>query len=201
MNDINGPGHDRLFAIASAQAGYFTTAQARDCGFSRPLLTHHVKHGKFKRFRTGLYRFREYPSSPREEVIAAWLAVGRDVAVVSHESALDVLGLADVVPDHIHLTVPRTHRGRKPPSGVKLHTAVHPPEDEDVVTRHGMRVTAPARSIIDSIRAGIAPEQAVMAVRQALERGMTTRAALRDHAVREGGAVANLITRALSEAG
>ena len=58
----------------------------------------------------GVYRFRDYPPSPREEVAAAWLAVGQDVAVVSHESALDLWDLSDVIPGAVHLTVPRAQR-------------------------------------------------------------------------------------------
>ena len=88
-----------LFRVASGQAGYFTAAQARVCGFSRALLSHHARSGRFPRISHGLYRFREYPSSPREHVLAAWLAVGKDVSVVSHESALDLLDLSDIIPD------------------------------------------------------------------------------------------------------
>lgn len=43
------PDHGSLFGIATEQAGYFTTAQSRDCGFSSPLLTHHAKSGRFVR--------------------------------------------------------------------------------------------------------------------------------------------------------
>src|SRR5271155_2946647 len=102
----------QLFELASEQGGYFTAAEAQTCGYSRALLAHHAKSGRFIRVRQGLYRFREYPTSPREDVIAAWLATGRETAVVSHESALDILGLSDVVPEVVHLTVPRAKRYR-----------------------------------------------------------------------------------------
>lgn len=97
-----------LFGTASEQGGYFTAEQARACGYGFALLSHHAKTGRFIRVRRGLYRLREYPSSPREDVLAAWLALGKDVAVVSHESALDLLDLSDVIPDAAHLTVPRS---------------------------------------------------------------------------------------------
>src|SRR5712691_1895997 len=106
MHDI-GPGWQSLFEVSSGQAGYFTAVQARGCGFSSALLSHHVLGGKLRRVRRGLYRFVQYPSSPREEVVQAWLAANGE-AVVSHESALDLLGLSDVIPDRIHLTVPRS---------------------------------------------------------------------------------------------
>src|SRR5512133_706176 len=99
----NKPDSLRLFEIASEQGGYFTARQARTCGYGFALLSHHSKSGRFIRVRRGLYRLREYPSSPREEVLAAWLAVGKDVAVVSHESALDLLDLSDVIPNVAHV--------------------------------------------------------------------------------------------------
>ena len=88
----NRPSRAQLFELSSEQGGYFTAAEAQTCGYSRALLAHHAKSGQFIRVRQGLYRFRDYPSSPREDVIAAWLATGREAAVVSHESALDILG-------------------------------------------------------------------------------------------------------------
>src|SRR5713101_7282134 len=123
-NEADGskPNRARLFDLASEQGGYFTAAQARTCGFSKALLAHHAKSGRFQRIRQGLYRFREYPSSPREDVIAAWLATGRESAVVSHDSALDMLGLSDVVPEVVHLTVPRAKRYRSASPGVAIHT-------------------------------------------------------------------------------
>src|SRR5690242_3560592 len=120
------PDHERLFEIASEQGGYFTTEQARDAGYSWALLSHHAKRGRFVRVRRGLYRLREYPSSPREDVLAAWLAVGRDAAVVSHESALDLLGLSDVIPDAVHLTVSRSRRNLPVLPGVMIHTTTKP---------------------------------------------------------------------------
>ncbi len=111
-----------LFETATGQAGYFTAVQARACDYSWALLSHHAARGRFVRVRRGLYRLRDYPSSPREEVMAAWLAAGPG-AVVSHESALDLLGLTDVIPDRINLTVARSTRGRRPPRALAIHTA------------------------------------------------------------------------------
>src|SRR5215212_10961801 len=104
------PDRAGLFQLATEQRGYFTTAQARDHGFSRSLLAHHARAGTFQRVHTGVYRFRDYPSTPREELAAAWLAVGKDVAVVSHESALEQWDLSDLLPETVHLTVPRRRR-------------------------------------------------------------------------------------------
>ena len=85
-----------LFAGASEQMGYFTTAQARSMEYSLALLSYYVRIGRFLRIRRGLYRLRDYPSSPNEEVMAAWLSVGKDQSVISHESALAMLSLSGV---------------------------------------------------------------------------------------------------------
>jgi predicted transcriptional regulator of viral defense system len=86
MNDPK-PSLQRLSQIASEQGGHFTAGQARACGYSRALLSHYAKSGEFVRVHRGVYRLRDYPSSPRGDVVAAWLAAGREVAVVSHEPA------------------------------------------------------------------------------------------------------------------
>jgi predicted transcriptional regulator of viral defense system len=192
-----GPNRARLFEIASEQGGYFTAEQARACGYSWALLSHHVKSGRFIRARRGLYRYREYPSSPREDVLAAWLAVGRDVAVVSHDSALDLLDLSDVIPDAAHLIVPRSRRNLPSLPGVRIHTTIHPPGPSDLTYRDGMVVTAAARTILDAAEAGTAPDQVELAVVQAVERGLTTPDQLRQGAAERGRRVAALVDGAL----
>jgi predicted transcriptional regulator of viral defense system len=190
------PDHECLFRAASQQGGYFTARDARACGFSRASLSYHAGRGRFIRVRQGLYRLREYPGSTREDVIAAWLAAGRDDAVVSHESALDLLGLSDVVPDRVHITLPRTMRYRPAMPGVTVHTTTKSLGAEDVVIRDGIRVTSAMRSILDSAETGTAPEQVVAAVREALDRGMATRAQVSDGARSRSKRVQRLIQEA-----
>lgn len=197
MNDkLSGPDHEGLFDTASAQAGYFTAAQAQSHGFSSALLTHHAKTGRFVRVARGLYRLRDYPSAPNDEIVAAWLRQSPD-AVVSHESALELLGLSDVIPDRVHLTVPRERRNLAPQAGVAIHTTTRPLHDRDVITRHGVRLTAPPRTIVDVAETGMAPDQVAAAVRQALDRGLTTERQLRDAARGRGRRVERLIETAL----
>jgi predicted transcriptional regulator of viral defense system len=191
------PDRSRLFEIASEQGGYFTAEQATTCGYSRALLSHHVKSGTFIRIRRGLYRFREYPSSSREDVLAAWMAVGKDSSMVSHESALDILGLSDIIPDVVHLTVPRSRRNFPSFPGVKIHTTTKPIRKEDTVNRDGMIITSAKRSILDAAEAGAAPEQIKMAVIQAIDRGLVTPQSLRDEADKRGRRVSKLIADSL----
>jgi predicted transcriptional regulator of viral defense system len=202
VNDKTGirPDHEALFETASGQAGYFTTEQAAVVGFSSALLTHHTKSGRFRRIGRGLYRLRDFPSDSSEEIVAAWLRQAPD-AVVSHESALELLGLSDVIADRVHLTVPRERRRLVPQPGVSIHTTTHPLGDAEVISRHGVRLTAPSRTIADVAAAGLAPDQVAAAVSEALRRGLTTPALLREAARSRGQRVRRLIEVALAGAG
>ncbi len=65
---------------------------------------------------------------------------------------------------------------------------------------HGVPTTVPERSIVDSLQAGSQPEQVTMAVRQALERGLTTPRRLRTAAAGRSARVRGFVDRVLSEA-
>jgi len=199
MNDTTGlkPDHTGLFGVASGQHGFFTSSQAREFGIGPDLLSHAVKRGKFLRVHRGVYRFRDYPGFHREEVVAAWLAAGKDVAVVSHESALDLLELSNVIPNAIHLTVDRAHRYLKPTPGVILHTTTRPFEPSDLTVREGIRMTSPARTIVDAAEFGSAPEQIEMAIDEAIGSGQTTRARVERAANGRPGRVQRLVEQSI----
>jgi predicted transcriptional regulator of viral defense system len=197
------PDRQALFDVANEQRGYFTTNQAAQSGYARSMLTYHVQRGTFQRLNRGVYRFREYPTLPRDDVVAAWLTVGKDVAVVSHETALALWDLSDVIPDVIHLTVPRTQRSlaNRPPSGVLIHTTTRPWAEGDVRTHEGVRLTSPERTIVDAAEAGTQPDQIEMAAAQALARGWLDRARLRRDASARSKRVTDLVMRALGAPG
>lgn len=182
MHDGERPDLRALEAEAYGQGGYFVAAQARAHGVSRQLLDHHVRKGRYERVRRGLYRITGFPSTEHDDIREKWMAVGTDKAVIAHVSALALLDLSDNVPDQVHLLVPRRHRGLRRPPGVVIHTRG---DDEHVETvwRDGLPVTAPARTIVDVLDE-LQPEQAAMAVDQALRRGLVTERQLRDEATR-----------------
>lgn len=192
------PNESCLVEVATAQAGYFTTRQAHDCGYSYALLSHHSATGRFVRARRGIYRLRDYPSSQHEDVMAAWLAAGPE-AIVSHESALDILGAGDSIPNRVHLTVPRSKRGSRRARGVVVHTSEQLPDEGDVVLRNGMRVTAPVRTIMDVARAGLGPDLVSNAAEQIINRGLATGDQMRSAANLQGGRVWRIIRDLLAE--
>jgi predicted transcriptional regulator of viral defense system len=191
--------HDGLYRIAESQAGYFTTEQAIDAGMDRSTLRHHARPGgRCERVRRGLYRLRHFPSSPHEHVVAAWLGLPSP-AVVSHESALELYDLSDVIPNAVHITLPRAMRGQRPRPGVRFHTLVHPPRPSETRRVNGVRATNPERTIVDSLEAGTQPEQIELAVRHALDRGLTTPRRLRAAATNRPTRVRRFIARLLAE--
>ena len=172
MSDID---HDALYDVAEAQAGYFTAAQAVEAGMDRSTLAHHARPGgRYERARRGLYRLRHFPTSQHEHVMAAWLPLRGAGAVVSHVSALELYGLSDLIPDAVHVSVPRAKRGQRPRPGVHIHTVGVPIGPGDVRSVDGVPVTSPERTIVDCLESGVQPDQVRLAIRQALDRGLTT---------------------------
>ncbi len=155
------------------QAGYFAAAQARLAGFSRSLLSYHLATGRFKRVKPRVYRLVHFPASPYEDLFVAWLQAGPD-AVLSHDSALALYDLSDLLPDQIHVTVPRTTSRRRP--GLRLHTKRL--GQEDVTRYEGLPVTTVPRTLVDLAAAGLADEQVQQGIREALRRGLVTRETL-----------------------
>src|SRR6266581_1857062 len=184
MHDTKRPDVRALETAAYEQHGYFTARQARAHGVSSQLLNHHASRGRYESVRRGLYRLRGFPTSEHDEMREKWMAVGTEKAVLSHQSALALLELSDTIPDAVHLLVPRRHRGLRRPPGVVVHTR---PDDEEVPTvwRDGLPLTAPARTLVDVVD-DLQPEQAAMAVQQALRRGLLTERQLAEEAAGRG---------------
>lgn len=197
MSDID---HEGLYRLAESQAGYFTARQAIESGMDRSTLRHHARPGgRYERVRRGLFRLRQFPSSSHEHVMAAWLPLRDSGAVVSHESALDLLDLSDVIPNAVHLTLPRSGRGQRRRDGVQLHFPSHDPAGEEIRRVRGLPVTSPERTIVDAVKAGSQPEQVEMAILHALDRGQTTPRRLRAAAASSSGRVRRLIEASIGK--
>ena len=140
-----------------------------------------TRRRRYERVRRRLYGLRGFPSAEHDEMRERWMDVGTEKALLSHESALALLELSDNIPDAVHLLVPRRHRGLRRPPGVVIHTR---PDDETVSTvwRDGLPLTAPARTLVDVVVDELQPEQAAMAIRQVLDRGLLTTRELKQEA-------------------
>ncbi len=176
---------DELLSTAAAQHGYFTTAQAAEHGISRRALTWRTQHGSAERVGHGLYRLPHSPVDAADELYA--LQALAPFGTFSHDTALTLLGLSDIIPSTIHITIPETSRLRPRP-GVTLHRSRHDAMT-DRTLRDGLWVSTARRALLDAARQGADPDQLVSAGRDARARAMLTPddlAELRRHPPFEG---------------
>jgi predicted transcriptional regulator of viral defense system len=172
---------ERLFEIADRQVGYFTARQAREAGYDYRLQHYHRARGHWIPMGHGLFRLDRYPEGENEDLMRLYLwsrdRKGEPQAVFSHETALRLHGLSDLMPEKVHLSVPKGFR-KQPPKEVVLHkTDVSEADAEDW---DGFRVTTPLRTILDVVRSReVSPEHLESAVREAVARGLVRRKRLR----------------------
>jgi predicted transcriptional regulator of viral defense system len=168
-----------LAAIARSQGGYFTTKQALEAGYGYPHIEYHESTGTFERADRGLYRLEGVPPGEHDDLVrlALWSRNRADEpqAVVSHETALVLHELSELLPHTVHLSVPPKFR-KAAPRGVVLHKS-HLPDDH-VEEREGFRVTTPLRTLLDVAAGDVSQEQLDKAVADALARGLVRRKAL-----------------------
>jgi hypothetical protein len=167
---------DRLYEIAAGQGGFIAAHQAVDAGVPRSTLSYHATEGDaLERVAHGVYRIRRFPTPPHGHVIAGWLALAPADGVISHESALELLDLTDLIADEVHVTLPRSKRGLRTPPGVRIHLTDRPIDAEHRRQVLGVPVTSVERTLADLLRSGGWTEQIELGVRQATRRGLTTR--------------------------
>lgn len=183
----------RLFALASAQGGYFSAAQAKEVGYSYPAQAHHGSAGNWTRVDRGLFRLSEWVPGVHDH-LAKWSLWSKGRAVVSHETALGVHDVGEFDSPKIHLTVPLGFTMRD--EVLTLHFAELPPTD--IIEMAGFRVTTVLRSLIDV--AGTEPdeEQLSRAIQEAEQRGHVTSRQLRARSEVVDPRAALRIERALS---
>lgn len=192
---MNAPNYfATLYDIAEAQSGYITTAQAEAAGVDRRRLSYYAHTGRVQRIRRGIYRLTQFPHSRHEDLFIAWLAAGSD-AVISHESALLLYDLSDVLPAAIHVTVPRTASRRQP--GLRLHT--NRIGADDITQREGLPVTTVPRTIVDVALAGLSNEFVLQAAREAVDGGLATAMEIVAEAEGRSAALARMLGRLLAE--
>src|SRR3989338_3951726 len=97
----------KLLEIAQKQGGYFTSGQALNAGYSYRLQSYHKEQKHWKEIDTGLYKLTNLPVSEYDDLIR-WSLWSRDKkgnpqAVISHESALVVHELGDIMPAEVEV--------------------------------------------------------------------------------------------------
>ena len=169
-----------LLTLAAEHHGYFTASDAAQQGLSWRALSGRVERGNINRTERGLYRLPHWPAESNDELYA--LQALAPFGTFSHETALSLLGLSDIIPTAIHLTIPESSRlGPRP--GIRLHRSRHR-ADQDRALRDGLWVNTARRALLDSARIGSDPDQLLDAAREAKDRAMLTIediARLREH--------------------
>lgn len=168
------PSWDNLYETAAGQGGLFTTRQAADAGYSTHLLHYYMRTGKVLRVQHGIYRLVHFPITEHEELIVTWLW-SKQAGLISHQTALALYELSDVLPAHIHLTLPtawKKRRLRVPPGVVLYHADI---SAEDRTWFGPVPTTSPRRTLNDCANESLSPELLQQAAQQALHRGLVAR--------------------------
>jgi very-short-patch-repair endonuclease len=149
-----------LAALAGRQYGHVTLAQLRALGFSRGAIEHMCRTGRLIRVHQGVYAVGHRRLDPPARIAAAVLAGGPN-ALASHSSAAFLWGMVKRWKGPVDVCGPRTRR----PTGIRTHTctALTP---RDIRTHLGIRLTSPARTLLD-ITPGMTDAQLARAAREA----------------------------------
>jgi predicted transcriptional regulator of viral defense system len=166
----------RLQEIAQSQQGFFTTKQAIRAGFAEKTHSYHVNAGNWVREHRGIYRLADFPTPERPDLMLwyLWSQNRQEISegAYSHETALSLHELSDIMPSKLHMTVPRDFRRNSAiPEILILHRANI--DRSDLQEIYGVRVTRPLRTIIDLLRSKqVDGSQLKLAVTEALRRGL-----------------------------
>ncbi len=169
----------RLYETAQAQQGFFTTKQATRAGFAEKTHTYHVKVGNWIREHRGIYRLADFPAAERPDLMLwyLWSQNRQEVpeGTYSHDTALSLHELSDIMPSKLHMTVPKHfRRNSRIPEILLLHRADL--SEGDVQEMYGMRVTRPLRTILDLLQAGRVDRTLVrQAIDEAMRRGLVSK--------------------------
>jgi very-short-patch-repair endonuclease len=128
--------------LAVRQQGMITTAQLFNAGLNKQAVAQCVESGWLQRRHKGVYLLGVFPGRFGAES-AALLACGDD-AVISHHTAAGLWRLTERG-GVVHVSTPGVV-GRKR-EGIRAHRATL--REDEVITRHGIRVTTPARTLLD----------------------------------------------------
>jgi len=164
---------DELWEVAVDQYGYVTSADASRLGVPVVELSKLSQRGTLDRVSQGVYRFPEWPVSANDHLMEAVLWTRDPTAVLSHETALDVLDLCDINPTTLHLTVSDRRypiRRRDMPDDLVIHY-----EHLDNAQRGWWEQipTVMAQTAIEQgIRTGIRPDLLRQAIETAHRRSM-----------------------------
>src|SRR3989338_2666385 len=168
----------KLYQIAETQLGYFTSKQASLAGYSAVNHPYHVNKGHWVREHRGIYRLANFPQSPEGEFVlwSLWSRNQSDIpqGVYSHETALSLYEVSDVLPAKLHMTVPKQFRkaGNRP-TFLVLHRADL--TIDEIQKKTGFSVTTPFKTVTDLLAEGVLSEDIIkQALKEFFQQGLLT---------------------------
>jgi len=167
---------NNLYAIASLQQGYFTAKQAKEAGYSDSRFPYHVQQGQWIHEGRGIYKLAHYPPGEQSDLVywSLWSCnrTGEVQGVFSHQTALVIHDLSEVMPATYQMIVPKSFRKYHSIPDTLCLRFITLAADE-IWELKGYRVTSPIRTIKDIIiNEEISEELVLQAVQNALQSGM-----------------------------
>lgn len=174
---------NKLFTIAESQQGYFTTRQAKTCGYKDNTHSYHTRSGDWIRVYRGIYRLAKFPHTERPDLMiwTLWSSnrKGKIEGIYSHQTALAIHHLSDVMPHKLHMTIPLSFRRNSPTPPVLILHSNNLQKDE-IMALDGYFVTTPFRTILDIIEdMSISHDLIIQAISNAYQNGLLTRAMIK----------------------
>lgn len=134
----------RVARLAREQHGVVSVGQLTACGLTSAAISRRTRNGRLHRVHRGVYAVGHDALTLRASFVAAVLACG-DGAVLSHHSAAAHWGFLRWDERSPQVTVTGA---RRRVAGLRVHRA-RVLDRRDVMRRHGILVTSPARTLLD----------------------------------------------------
>jgi hypothetical protein len=162
VSQIDTPPDARVAATAAEQHGVISTRQLRACGLGSTEVSRRVRGGRLHRVHRGVYAVGHPALTLTGRFVAAVHACG-NAASLSHFACGAYWEFMRWEDRLIDVTVIGTTTRRVP--GVRVHRS-RSLDERDILRRDGMRVTSPARTLLD-LAAVLPPKALRRAARQA----------------------------------
>jgi very-short-patch-repair endonuclease len=167
---VSGYGMDPdrvILALGSSNNRVVTRRALRAAGVSDDVIMSRVAIQRLYRHHHGVYLLDPPEKASRITLMTAAVQACGETAVVSHRSAAELLGLLPAHAGFIEVTVVGHNAGDRP--AIRRHRVAEL-DPADIRTRHGIKVTSPARTVLDNARDPLLEE--LMAA--GFERGLVT---------------------------
>lgn len=165
----------RLSASVAGSEGYFNRAEARAVGMSDTVFEEALREGKIETVATEVYHFSHFARADREELMTLWIQTDRQ-GVFSHETALLLHELSDILPRRQHIMVPSGFDAGARSFDASVELLRGDVADDEKCWLGPVPYTSALRTLRDCIDIGVSPDLIEQAIEQGLDRGVFTAA-------------------------